>query len=708
MAPGSFCSACAGITLKSLCHPDGYKHLSNAQDIFASAAGCQLCNLICEGIHQNTEIDRAQRETHVRDAINAEPIILFGRANTGDTPEDEPFDLIGIDVQVPVGDFFDIINLSLYAEPDSRAQRSGNIVGRALLRRADSPEAFSLVKDWYRTCVENHMDCRVLFANPSAHMAEDTPPPLPTRILDVGPPDGSAQPRLFVSNGATAPYAALSHCWGKHQIITTTKANFSAHRNTVPFSALSKTFQDAVTVVRQLGLRYIWIDSLCIIQDDADDWKRESAKMGRVYQDASITIAATGAKDGTAGCFIPRTFSLPRVEMPYRIDEASSSDAESMYLTLFPDRDLTSLESLEASPLGSRAWITQEWMLSRRTIHYTLGRMIWACRTLMEGEDRDHVAHMDEQRLLESVKLYGQSRDQDHEEEVAPDALEDRMGFVVDWCSLVSTYTWRKLTFESDKPAAIVGLAKEIEQGTEEVYTAGIFHPKSKQAASNNNASAMAEVWTRYLILQLFWFGKETLARPDVLATQPSWSWLSTSGPVGFHTPAQAAEPLVESMSIEVAASAADANQTSVAVVSVEARVRTVRLESYAFREYRWLEMGSTATSDLFQFHSRSTFLTGGAASIGKQVFRIFDEESRPVGWAAFDLGVVPRVPEIHVACFSVNRYNGEFDGFNVMFLSAVQPTGGRNMYERLGVGEVSREQWFDGLNHRTVVLGSP
>ncbi|KAK5654552.1 hypothetical protein OQA88_7181 [Cercophora sp. LCS_1] len=696
MTPPKLCPSCRSITLKGLCDPDGYQHLENAQEIFKSAAECELCSVVCEGIYQNTEIDREQRQARVREAINPEPIIFFGRLNRDDTTLNEPLGLIGIDVHIPVGDYFDIINLSLYAQPGSAAQRSENVLGRPLLQYPSSPEGFSLVKDWFRTCIDNHPDCRILFSNPSVPVSEDVPPRLPTRVLDVGPPDGSVNPKLFISNGTHGPYAALSHCWGKHRIITTTTANLAAHCTAVPFSALSKTFQDAVTVVRHLDLRYIWIDSLCIIQDDAADWNRESVKMGRVYQDASITIAATGAKDGTAGCFIPRTFSLPTVQLPYRVDGSNpiASD-ESVYITLFPDRDLTSLESLEASPLGSRAWITQEWMLSRRTIHYTLGRMIWTCRTMLEGEDRDHVAQMDEQRLLESVRAYsqGKARGVDNAGE-----MDDVMSFVVDWCNLVSTYTWRNLTYESDKPAAVIGLAREIETGTGEVYTAGVFHPRGQ--ASGGDA-ALKEVWTRHLILQLFWFGKETLTRPEVLARQPSWSWLSTFGPVGFHTPTQSAEPLVRKLFVEI--------EGGQATVVVDAKVKVVDQRSHRFQEYRWMEMGSAATTELFKFHSRSTFLTGGAASIGKQVFRIFDAASTPVGWAAFDLGVVPE-GEIHVACFSMNQYDGEFDGYNVMFLAREghEETIRERSFTRLGVGEVLLEKWFGGLGHETLSLGSP
>ncbi|KAK3938227.1 heterokaryon incompatibility, partial [Diplogelasinospora grovesii] len=99
---------------------------------------------------------------------------------------------------------------------------------------------------------------------------------------------------------------ALSHCWCKHRLLTTRKENISEHCKEIQFASLPETFQDAVTVTRTLGVQYLWIDSLCIIQDDPDDWRRGSVQMGSIYRDAAITIAASGAKDGTEGCFMPR------------------------------------------------------------------------------------------------------------------------------------------------------------------------------------------------------------------------------------------------------------------------------------------------------------------------------------------------------------------------------------------------------------------
>ncbi|KAF1828678.1 HET-domain-containing protein [Decorospora gaudefroyi] len=100
------------------------------------------------------------------------------------------------------------------------------------------------------------------------------------------------------------PVSGVSHCWGKQPIIRTTTSNLDAYAINIPWENLSKTFQDAVSFTYRLDLKYLWIDSLCIIQDSIDDWRREGSRMSQIYKNAIITLAATGAADGREGCFL--------------------------------------------------------------------------------------------------------------------------------------------------------------------------------------------------------------------------------------------------------------------------------------------------------------------------------------------------------------------------------------------------------------------
>jgi Heterokaryon incompatibility protein (HET) len=140
---------------------------------------------------------------------------------------------------------------------------------------------------------------------------------LPSRLIDVQL-DNEGETRLVSSAGlcGSTKYAALSHVWGNIQangpFLTTTEATIDARRHGIDISTMPPNFQDAITVARALGLRYIWIDSICIIQDSFTDWHYEAQRMARVYSNAFITIVATSAASAHEG-FLTRqsSFALP-------------------------------------------------------------------------------------------------------------------------------------------------------------------------------------------------------------------------------------------------------------------------------------------------------------------------------------------------------------------------------------------------------------
>ena len=128
-------------------------------------------------------------------------------------------------------------------------------------------------------------------------------------MLDLTSPDSTT--KLIETSVATpkGPYVTLSHCWGTEGVILkTTKSNLEAFKHQLP-DTLPKTFSHAIAATRKLGVGYLWIDSLCIIQDDRGDWELESAQMHQVYQNALCNLAATSSSDGQGGLF----FDRPRI-----------------------------------------------------------------------------------------------------------------------------------------------------------------------------------------------------------------------------------------------------------------------------------------------------------------------------------------------------------------------------------------------------------
>lgn len=119
---------------------------------------------------------------------------------------------------------------------------------------------FDLAKDWLKQCRLDHPGC-----NPKDH------PELPSRVIDVGISSGPLHLRLMCGQVLRADYVALSHCWGGIITPVLTTKTLAMFKESLPYADLPANFQDAVTITRRLGLRYLWIDSLCILQDSGED-----------------------------------------------------------------------------------------------------------------------------------------------------------------------------------------------------------------------------------------------------------------------------------------------------------------------------------------------------------------------------------------------------------------------------------------------------
>ena len=200
-------------------------------------------------------------------------------------------------------------------------------------------------------------------------------PRLPTRVIDVGHPGKSkgAILRLFCTKKwDRGRYIALSHRWGEQNDEErarnrTLKSNIKDRCQGIDLAMLGKTFQDAITVTRGLGLRYLWIDSLCIVQDDKDDWEREAKCMGTVFSSAYCVVAAAAAKetrDGFLGPWPPARFVT------------LSNPSGPLYLCESVDNFHGDVEN---ASLSKRGWVLQERALAQRTIFFSKNQIYWEC-----------------------------------------------------------------------------------------------------------------------------------------------------------------------------------------------------------------------------------------------------------------------------------------------------------------------------------------
>lgn len=261
-------------------------------------------------------------------------------------------------------------------------------------------------------------------------------------------------------------------------------------------SDLPQTLQDAITVTRALGQRYVWIDALCIIQDSPDDWDVESSKMGSVYHGAYLTIAAATASDVSEG-FLSRDCQemTPWYKVPYHEEWVNHEGCS----TILGARLLKSSASCDdknpaTAPLlawKSRGWTMQEQWLSRRIVKYHAYELRWVCQKGAKCQCSMGRGAYSFNRLDQPILSYNR--------------LESS---IIQWYDVIEDYTARKLTDPRDKLPAISGLSELFQEVIQSPYIAGL--------------------WVKHLLLGLLWAvldGKVGYASENYIA--PSFSWAS-------------------------------------------------------------------------------------------------------------------------------------------------------------------------------------
>ncbi|CZR67745.1 uncharacterized protein PAC_17644 [Phialocephala subalpina] len=310
---------------------------------------------------------------------------------------------------------------------------------------------------------------------------------LPTRLLDVSNPDHL---RVIETDHlpASTIYLTLSHRWGSGHSMSLTTKTYDAFSKSTPLSLLPRTFRETIELTRLLGVHYLWIDSLCIIQDSQEDWLHESSMMGEVY-----------AHDDY---WLPRLISSSL----WTNDDATPRD----YI-VYPDFDPAYPEVwknlVEETPLGERGWVLQERILSPRVVHFAANQCFWECCQDTAGElfPKETFRH---DGFLKKIVA---SVPPDHEAFPQNQAV-----LYTYWDAMVEKYSRCDLSFESDKLVAFAGLAqracRQLNLGPSE-YMAGLWRPTIAQG--------------------LLWrVARYDPRRRAVTGRGPSWSWISREGTV--------------------------------------------------------------------------------------------------------------------------------------------------------------------------------
>ncbi|KAH0562300.1 hypothetical protein GP486_003007 [Trichoglossum hirsutum] len=649
----ALCGLCQGIRVDNLvpyCPPGrgdeafrvGYEHQPNYRALEKSSRECPLCKLLLHALEDGAAVDRMPEE--IRDRSESRIWLIGGQEMFFDLSG--PMRLSQINIQA--GNAWRHTVLGLYADegermavrltglvPDDPAATSGDVVGREISTDPSSDRSFALVSRWIRECVAQHKECS-LTTNPGVSAERhDEIRPLPTRLIHVGGPDKS--PFLCHTGGTVGQYVSLSYCWGSAVALTTTKETYNARCEGIEFSTVPKTIRDAIVITRRLGIQYLWVDAICIIQDDDGDWQREAAQMGLIYRNALFTISATEALDASVGCF---TKYAPMLMQPVKLDYHSHDGKRKGQMFIRP-QPATVADSLDRSPVNSRGWCLQERILSRRVLHYTKNQLYWECQKHCAAEDGTIYDYIF--RLKQSFDL------RDYSGSADPSSVFWK------WCQLVVEYSNRKLTKQSDKLPAMSGLASEVARRTGDQYLAGL--------------------WRSYLHVGLLWESTPgKMVRPPAFRA-PSWSWASLDGPLryaGMNNLITTSAPNIDILNTNVTSAGEDAHgSVSAGHIQLSGRLKpATRSDGRVYRP------------------------TDGWGSSEPWGYDVIDSTSGAgIGCAIFDEAdsAVPK----DILCLRVSDTSRQGSvAYNILVLEAAgnQP----HEYRRLGVGRILLTGWFD------------
>ncbi|KAL5331833.1 hypothetical protein ACEPPN_001371 [Leptodophora sp. 'Broadleaf-Isolate-01'] len=486
-------------------HHESWDHLKKAAE-----AGCHTCRLIhMVKLHdnpKNSAFKITNGLTHLRIEREHSSVNIHGEGTRApklawSTLPDCPGDKLG------------------------NKKENGGITFRFVEDNPASDEAFSREKAWIRNCSSEHPYCR-----------NNDNVLLPSRVLDLEEATSTGQVKLIQSEGQLGKYIALSHCWGgvggdneemwvlkpdqmefyklrSRRTRTCTTSNYEALKAGFSVSRIPRNFQDAITVATQLGIRYLWIDSFCIIQDSPDDWSHESLLMSEVYGNSFLTIYASAADNSDQGFLRRRD---PERYLMTKLCPIPMCPEHWVWIR-WPPSDLVWSFDDALGRLWDRSWAFQELVLPSRVLDYGRQMLNWRCnhQHIEESSKTFQVGGHDGYKELMWILSLPEVNSPPTSGEVPSHptfaAYSDKISIYSRWYQLIEGFAGRQLTNELDKLPAISGLANKIQRIAGDVYMAGL--------------------WKKDIAAGLCWGARfnGALKRPSAYIA-PSWSWASTQG----------------------------------------------------------------------------------------------------------------------------------------------------------------------------------
>lgn len=350
--------------------------------------------------------------------------------------------------------------------------------------------ALALYKQWLTACRDEHTDCKYEDADG-----------YPKRLVDISNPSSI---RVVETGYQRHQYCALSYCWGGREPLMLLRRNEAELSAGIGTDSLPACFLDAVHVARGLGMEYIWIDALNILQYDKEDWEGESARMAGIYADAAFVIIAANSRNPYE-CFLDRVehenqwFSWEVPEMRLSIHIRLLFDHNANAAILFP--------------ISERAWTYQERLMARRCLVFTDFETTWECQRGCKCECSGDHAELTQADENASRPQMIPSRAVERSNGGLGNFSTDDHAFRY-WIEASVIYSTLRMTNPNDKLPAMAGIASIIARATGDTYLAGL--------------------WPKHLIKFLLWrrltYSGEVFER----FIAPTWSWASLPGTIRY------------------------------------------------------------------------------------------------------------------------------------------------------------------------------
>lgn len=537
--PDQVCDKCWEMTgtkdgLAALKTQDGYEHYTRNKLVVSAIRGCNFCRLLSD---------------HWSSSLSSEPIYISATGSSSSKVEIEKLTLrFGKYIPNSTAPEKQVyLDLNCFTTC-GRVKTCEKYTNASLLINTDLDDPAATILNIEAPSNSSTLDLALVAKHIKARLHEcqlhstcpsQNPLYFPSRVIDVGF-EGDPTCKLYISNSDdTAPYVALSYVWGVTQTFVASTETWLGFTHGFPVTALPEAIQDAVRVTRSIGIRYLWVDALCILQDSEADKVVELNTMGSIYRNSTLTISAACSQSAQNGFL--RSYPAKMLRQNILLSDGTLG----IIWFYVVSKESSSNNTPQIEPINSRAWTLQEALLSPRILYYASDGLLWNCQTI-QSESAFILGAIDAKsrsvniqgrkesskslipRLPSSIfSISGDIRKYSGGDE-GPDSLGPISIFNT-WRHVVEDYSARRCTFAEDRLPALSGVASELAKtGLYGAYLAGL--------------------WQSKVILQLGWavmsvhpesHDQDYLGK---LSRLPSWSWASFPGRISFRIPAEAEE----------------------------------------------------------------------------------------------------------------------------------------------------------------------